>query len=637
MPSAIVPAALGFAGGSLFGGGGGQESQVVPQSSIRPGQQQLLDRLTQFLRPQIGQQGRVPGQEFAPSGPGGLQRQAFGLPGFGQAQDAFSRSLSFDPQQIANQFAPTATAARQGFEQQTIPSILGALGQLGAARSSGAADILGREGRNLELGLSAQLGQQQFGAFQAAQQRGFQAPGQALGAAGQLFNLGAGQRGIGEEQRQFGLGQFQARDPLRNPAIGLGLQSAGLQTFQQPGIIPGTPGIAQQLLPIGGQLLGAAGQAGGFGNLFSGIFGYGINNMGFEIPRNPTLLESLSQGLQLGLPGLVAGGQQRTQQQALQGLGEQLGLNLPQGLNPQFEQQFILDRLKQPGGAGFTLGQGQQRFDAQGNPIAQVAPAPTAAERPITLGRGDILFDPSTGQQIGAGLPPAPPKPPAPKAGDLTVAKEGDGTGLPPGTVFQADPRGNIKIISEPGGVGLSAADKTKIAITQAKEFRADKRIENLNIVERSERGMAAALKLSLSPNTKSKIASDQALGVLFQKMLDPTSVVRESEFARTPEGAALMSRITSQIPKLLQGGLAISDDDRRALADMAQKLLDEAKITANRAFDEFETRADEIGLNKKIVFGNRKRFDISAAPSLRTDESKAASTEEILRIIGVR
>lgn len=158
---------------------------------------------------------------------------------------------------------------------------------------------------------------------------------------------------------------------------------------------------------------------------------------------------------------------------------------------------------------------------------------------------------------------------------------------------------------------GLSAKDKVQVAVTQAKEFRADPRIKNLNIVERSERGMQAALKMATAPGVKSRIASDQALGVLFQKMLDPESVVRESEFARTPEGAAAINRLLAIAPQLRLGGLRLLDEDRQALVTMAQKLLQEAKITANRAFDEFETRADEIGLNKKIVFGGAKRFDI--------------------------
>lgn len=47
--------------------------------------------------------------------------------------------------------------------------------------------------------------------------------------------------------------------------------------------------------------------------------------MAFLIPRNPTLLESLGQGLQAGLPGLVAGAQGRTRQQDLALLAGVLG------------------------------------------------------------------------------------------------------------------------------------------------------------------------------------------------------------------------------------------------------------------------------------------------------------------------
>jgi hypothetical protein len=256
--------------GKIFGGGG-SETEIVQQSAIRPGQQGSLDALTKFLTPLIGEPGRVPGMEFAPLGPGQLQQQAFALPGFGQAQQAFQQSLGFDPAQVAQQFAPTAQAARQGFQQELIPAIQGALGAQGAARSSGAADILGREARNLELGLAGQLGQQQFAAQQAAQQRGFQAPGQALSAASQIANLGQLQRGIGQERRGFELQRFNLQDPLSSRAIPFALQASGLQSFQQPGIIPGQPGLGQQLLPLAGSVLGAAGQAGSLGALFAGI------------------------------------------------------------------------------------------------------------------------------------------------------------------------------------------------------------------------------------------------------------------------------------------------------------------------------------------------------------------------------
>lgn len=242
----------------------------------------------------------------------------------------------------------------------------------------------------------------------------------------------------------------------------------------------------------------------------------------------------------------------RQQRQGAQQL-QQLFPNIPFGTSPIAQQ------------AGVQLG--LQRAQQQARPVS---------------GSFQQIADPTTGRQINALVDPT---------------------------------TGNI--IKRFGGVeeGLSVKDKTQIAVTQAKEFREDPRIKDLGIVERSERGMVAALNQAKKGGKANRIASDQALGVLFQKMLDPTSVVRESEFARTPQGASMMNRITGSIKQLVTGGLGLEDEDRQALVDMAQKLLQEAKITANRAFDEFATRADTIGLNKKIVFGGAKPFDVAGEP----------------------
>lgn len=264
-------------------------------------------------------------------------------------------------------------------------------------------------------------------------------------------------------------------------------------------------------------------------------------------------------GLGLGAQNLVAGILQRQQQQRA---AQQLqGLGLPGGLTSPVAQEF-----------GIQQALGQQDIAGRMAVARAVPPTPVS-------GSFQQITDPDTGQQINALVNP--------RTGNI-IRKFGT--------------------IEE----GLSTKDKVTVAVTQAKEFRADPRIENLGIVERSERGMASALNQARKGGTANRIASDQALGVLFQKMLDPTSVVRESEFARTPQGASMINRITGSIKQLVTGGLGLEDEDRQALVDMAQRLLREAKISANRAFDEFTTRADTIGLNKKIVFGGAKKFDIA-------------------------
>jgi len=199
-----------------------------------------------------------------------------------------------------------------------------------------------------------------------------------------------------------------------------------------------------------------------------------------------------------------------------------------------------------------------------------------------------------------------------PKAGALQVATEGDASGFATGTVFQADPQGNVKVLSEPGGEGLSRADKVKLAVTQGKEFRDTSVVKNFKTVQTMERNIKAALKRALDPNVKSKAFADQALVIGFNKLLDPTSVVRESEFARTPQGTALLNRLEAGVRKIKEGGVGITNEDRQELADVANELLTQSKVAFNETFSDFKERAEQIGLNEKIIFGKQKLLDIA-------------------------
>lgn len=234
----------------------GQSVQQVEK--LTPEQQQLVALLTQQAGPAIRAVGgaTIPGQQFAPSGPSGLQQQTFGAAG-GQGLDAFLQSIQpFGGQQFAQQVGgPLSAFAQNQFQQETIPAIAGAVGAGGGARSSGFQDILAREGRNLQLGLNAQLAPLAFGAQQSALGRQFQG---AQGLAG-FAGLGAQQRRIGEEQRQFGLQQFMAGAPEADPRLGFigpaftsSFDTAVQQGFFEPGI--GSQ-LAGPLASLGGSAL----------------------------------------------------------------------------------------------------------------------------------------------------------------------------------------------------------------------------------------------------------------------------------------------------------------------------------------------------------------------------------------------
>lgn len=219
----------------------GQSTQQVDK--FTPDQMRLVSELVRVAGPAIGnvQGATIPGQEFAPGGPGPLQQQAFGL------ASQLPGQMAFDPSQINQAMQPVGDFAQNMFQQETIPGIMGGLGYQGAARSSGAADILGREGRNLSMGLAGQFAPMQYGAQQASLGRQQQLPGQLAG-------MGAIQQGFPEAQRQYGLQQFMAGAPEQDPRLGFigPAFTSAYDTAVQQGVA--SQGLGSQLIGTGASL-----------------------------------------------------------------------------------------------------------------------------------------------------------------------------------------------------------------------------------------------------------------------------------------------------------------------------------------------------------------------------------------------
>lgn len=179
----------------------------------------LMRQLTGMVTPALGTAGPVPGNQFAPSGANALQNQAFtmgaNLPSYMNSQ-AFG---AFDPNQINSAMKPVGDYAQSMFQQQTIPSIMAAMGSQGSSRGSGAMDIMAREGGNLSANLAAQFAPMQYQGFQDQMNRQAQLPGIAASTAGTMADLGGTQRSFGEAQKDYALQQWQASQPWTNPAL----------------------------------------------------------------------------------------------------------------------------------------------------------------------------------------------------------------------------------------------------------------------------------------------------------------------------------------------------------------------------------------------------------------------------------
>lgn len=138
------------------------------------------------------------------------------------------------------------------------------------------------------------------------------------------------------------------------------------------------------------------------------------------------------------------------------------------------------------------------------------------------------------------------------------------------------------------------------------KEIQSDKTIVNYNDLDATYNSMNSIANVALNPpaGTKKKdvkqgLASlDQALITMFNKMLDPTSVVREGEYARSMEGQDLISRAEGLKNNLLKGGAKITDDTRRDMVQVAKTLLDVAKTDYDETVNFYLPTLENYGLD---------------------------------------
>lgn len=129
------------------------------------------------------------------------------------------------------------------------------------------------------------------------------------------------------------------------------------------------------------------------------------------------------------------------------------------------------------------------------------------------------------------------------------------------------------------------------------KEVNALPEIKDWTLIDGQVKRLDAAMEEARKGGNN--VAVDQALITIFNKMLDPSSVVRESEYARTPGDLAVLSRIKGQWDKISSGGAGLSDPDRVAIYNMAKKY---GKV-AQRKYNETKTFYEGIA--------KRNNFDV--------------------------
>jgi len=208
---------------------------------------------------------------------------------------------------------------------------------------------------------------------------------------------------------------------------------------------------------------------------------------------------------------------------------------------------------------GFTLSPGQTRFDAQGNIIASVIKPDEDPLNELLSPNELALFNAPAGSTMR------------------------DVMGMIPKTELT----GTQKFTEE---IKLGQQFESLVGDSR----HAATAVGNINA--------SLVLAKEAMSEGKSINAASQGILVAFQKLLDPTSVVRESEYARSGNGQSLWDRIEGTWQKLNQGGAGVTMEELENFVNTANVFLKGYQNTALKHAERMRVIAERQGLDLNSI-----------------------------------
>jgi hypothetical protein len=128
--------------------------------------------------------------------------------------------------------------------------------------------------------------------------------------------------------------------------------------------------------------------------------------------------------------------------------------------------------------------------------------------------------------------------------------------------------------------------ERARLANSINSTYQNNSDVRRFTAMEQATRSMNALI--DQEPLTTNKSAIQLAMITLFNKVTDPLSVVRESEFERTPTAVSMINRLEGSLTKLYAGGAGITKEDLDALVFAANIIRNEAAKSYNKATQRF-------------------------------------------------
>jgi hypothetical protein len=162
--------------------------------------------------------------------------------------------------------------------------------------------------------------------------------------------------------------------------------------------------------------------------------------------------------------------------------------------------------------------------------------------------------------------------------------------------------------------LGDVPANVAKVEMDLAKQFRGDKTVQAHQLMQNEMRQLEA---LAAEGNPQ----SDQALITKFAKILDPGSVVRETEFAITEKGGGVLTSLQNTLDKARGTG--------RLQPSQRQQMLQAARSLTSGVGEEYAKKRKEYA-DQGALYGARPQAIIGAESAPTTAKPSGRSVEEI-------
>ena len=131
------------------------------------------------------------------------------------------------------------------------------------------------------------------------------------------------------------------------------------------------------------------------------------------------------------------------------------------------------------------------------------------------------------------------------------------------------------------------------------------------------------------SKKTNNFVAVDQALITIYNKMTDPQSVVRESEYVRTPQDMAWLNRAKAGIARVSKGG-RLEPETRQAIMTMAAKFRDVYDGKYQAIANEYAGYAKQAGIDPETVVSSNRGNKMVGSGMIRVKEKATGKTGQM-------